>query len=175
MIEYAPLGFSEHSTIGPHEGLRVTFAQTRSALTPDFVEEADFRDNINHLMAAMEGGGFALAPASDMTVAPGQLAVTIDFAVAGDGAISVAQAVSQLHDGLYGFLDLARRTYIRRVTRIDSHWREPIPGDKPDEECDLTCLAKKWGGIALLVGVGLYFLPEIKLGVRGALKARGAK
>lgn len=170
MTTYAPSGFGPTSSLFPHQGVRVTFAQTRSALTPDFVEAADFRDNIDHLIHEMEGGGFALAPASGVVVAPGELAATIDFVVAGNGAVSVADAVTQLHNGLYGFLDLARRTYIRRVELIDDNlWGDPIPPAEEDAETTLTGWIGRLGGIAFVatvVGVGLYFLPEIKTALR---------
>lgn len=176
MIEYSPLGFSEHSTIGPHEGLRVTFAETRSALTPDFVEQADFRDNMAHLIDEMEHGGFALAPASDTYIAPGELSATIDFAVAGSGYISVGQAVGQLQDGLYGFLDIARRTYIKRVTKIEGReWGKDIPDDVPDKETNPWAWLAGLGTVALVVGAAIYLAPEIKLATRGALRARGAR
>lgn len=171
MTTYAPDGFTEHSVIGPHEGVRVTFAQTRSMFTPDFVERADFENNIEHLIDQMEGGGFALAPASDVTVAPGELAATIDFAVTTPGTISVARALAQLQDGLYGALDLARRTYIRNVAYLGSRtWGTAIPDEHADTERGFFDWVP-WAIGAGVVAAVLWFSPEIKGALRAARRS----
>lgn len=173
MTDFAPAGFNANSVIGPHEGLRVTFAQTRSMFTPDFVEAADFRQNIAHLVSTMGNGGFALAPASDVTVAPGELAVTIDFAVVGNGSLTVAAAMAQLMDALYGPLDFARRTYIRRVQRLGaSTWGDPIPEDVPDTERSPWAWVP-WAVGAAVVALLLVYAPEVKLGAKALRGARG--
>lgn len=170
MTDFAPAGFNANSTIGPHDGLRVTFAETRSSLTPDFVEEADLRDNVQHLVDALASGA-PLQPASDVTVAPGELAVTLDFAVIGGGSLTVAAAMALLQDALYGPFDFLQRTYIRRVELLrgtpapggssTTPWGTPIPVDVPDSETG----AFAWlPYVAVGAGVLLLFVyaPEIK-------------
>lgn len=163
-IQYVPQGFGPNDLIGPHDGLRVTFAQSRSIFTPDSIESADLRDNVQHLFRAMEGGGFALAPASDITVVPGDLAVTVDFVVASSGYLTVAQALDQLSAGLYGPLDFLKRTYIRRVERIGSStWGSPIPNDLDRPDVETGWLGVGALGLAIAAGVAVvFFAPELK-------------
>lgn len=174
-IQYAPQGFGANDTIGPHQGLRVTFAETRSMLTPDFVESADFRDNLDHLVAELEQGGYDLAPASDITVAPGELAATIDFAIVKNGFVTVAAALEQLQGALYGPLDFLQRTYIRRVEKIDGQkWGDAIPDeldleDKEKGPIDYMPWILGAGAIAAVI----FFAPEIKTAIRGIQKAHG--
>jgi hypothetical protein len=169
MINYSPAGFGPNSVIGPHQGVRVTFAQSRSLATPDFVERADFRDNIAHLVDTLAARGGPLAPASEVTITPDALAATIDFAVTGSGSVSVAQALQSLQDALYGPLDIARRTYIRDVALLGAGgipWGTPISVPKEDSEGGWLA---GLGTIGLLVGLGvlaLVYAPEIKTALR---------
>ena len=176
MPTYYPRGtFGPNAFVGPHQGLRVTFAQTRSALTPDFVEEADFRQNIGYMVSEMETAGHVLDPASGVTVAPGELAATVDFANTGGASVVVADALADMQDALYGFFDIARRTYIRDVWLIGAGgipWGSPIGRPAADEERNPLTWGLGLGSLALVAGVGVYLLPEIKLALRGALKAR---
>lgn len=174
---YLPRGtFGPNTMLGPHQGLRITFAQTRSAATPDFVEEADFRQNLDYLVQQMASGTFALDPASGVVVAPGELAATIDFANTGGGSISVAQALADIQGALYGPLDFARRTYLRQVQLLGIGgvpWGTPTPRPSADTEMNPLAFFGGWGTVLLVVGVGVYLLPEIKLALRGSL--RGAR
>lgn len=168
MTDYAPSGFGPTSVIGPHQGLRVTFAQTRSMFTPDSVEAADFRDNVDHLVGELPSLGVPLALASEVTVAPAELAATFDVAYVGSGSISVARATDALYDALYGPLDLLKRTYIRRVQLMGSGgipWGTPVPRATADAETGLLAV----GGVTalvLLVGGVIFFGPEIKAALR---------
>ena len=101
-----------------HDVLRVTFAETPSFLVPDDVASANLASDVGHLIRSMEDGGYAVAPVSDTTVAPGAQAVTIDFMVPGQGTVTVAQAVQQLTGGLFGVLEFVQATEIVRVERI---------------------------------------------------------
>ena len=176
MTTYLPRGtFGPYSALGPHQGIRVTLAQTRSVATPDFIEEADFRQNIGYMVEQMASGGFVIDPASEVVVAPGKLAATVDFANTGGASVSVAQALSDIHDALYGPLDAARRTYIREVQLIGTggiKWGTPIPNPTEDDEANPLAWGAGLGALALVVGGLIYFAPEAKLALRGALKAR---
>lgn len=171
MTTFTPRGLSEHSTIGPHQGLRVTFAQTRSGFTPDVVEWTDFRQNIAHLVEEMESGGFALAIASDPVPPAGALAWTIDFIVPTSGHVSVGTALNQLRDGLYGPFDFAQRTYLRDVALIGNGGvsaGSPIPKDTEDTERSPLGTLAVWGTVALGVAALVYFAPEIRMAIRTA-------
>lgn len=172
MTTYSPAGFGPYSTIGPHQGLRVTFAETRSVLTPDAVESADLADNIDRLVSALASGGAALAPASDVTFAPGALAGTIDFAVAGSGSISVSDALQQLQNALYGPLSVARRTYIRDVALLGTGgipWGSTITPPPDDTEASIGGWLAGLGTLGIVTGLGvlaLVYAPEIKAALR---------
>ncbi len=172
MTTYAPDGFGPTTTVGPHEGVRVTFAETRSMFTPDAVEEADFRETMGRLIDNIAQGGAPVAPASDITVAPGELAATIDFLVIG-GPLTVAQLASQLTDSLYGPLSFARRTYIRSIEHIGvgggATWGTQITTPTADPETNPLNVLGGIGAVTLLavaVGAFVFFAPEIRTAVR---------
>lgn len=179
MTNFTPAGFGPSSVIGPHQGIRVTFAETRSVFTPDAVEAADFQDNLAHLVDAIGQGGYAIVPASDVVPSPGELAATIDFIVPGQGSVTVADALNALQAGMYGPLDLLRRTYIRDVQQLGGgNIGSAIPMATSDTEASpVAAVGSALGSVALTVGVlavlGLAFVyaPEIKAG----LKARKAR
>ena len=176
MPTYYPRGtFGPTSLLGPHQGIRVTFAQTRSALTPDFVEEADFRQNIDYMVEQMQSSGSAVDPASPVTIAPGELAATMDFVNTGGASVVTADALADIHDALYGLFDIARRTYIRDVQLMGVGglpWGTPIARPEADEEANLFAWGAGLGAAALVIGGLIYFAPEAKLALRGVLKAR---
>lgn len=171
MTTYSPANLLT-SSIGPHQGLRVTFAETRSIFTPDAVESSDLADNVAHLVDQMSQGGYDIAPASDVTVASGELAATVDFVVVGNGNVAVSDAVNQIQGALYGPLDILRRTYIRSVELLGAGgvtFGTPIAAPGADTETSLTSLGLGTLGIGLLVAgvVALFvFAPEVKTGVR---------
>lgn len=180
MTTFSPAGFGPASVIGPHQGIRVTFAETRSVFTPDAVEAADFQDNLAHLVDAIGQGGFSVVPASDVVPAPGELAATIDFVVPGSGSVAVSHALTELQAGMYGPLDLLRRTYIRDVQQLGGgNIGSAIPMPGADAEASpVAAVGSALGSVALTVGVlavlGLAFVyaPEIKAGLKARTVAR---
>lgn len=166
MPEY--VGTQAGEPVALHTGLRVTFAETPTMLAPTMVETADLRDNIAHLVSAIEGGGFVLVPTSDVGVPPGATAWTIDFEPMSQG-VTVGAAISQLEDGLYGPFDFLRRTYIRRVEKFGGQsWGDPIDQSvvsQPDQGLSFGGLVAGLGGTAVALGLAagvVIFLPEIK-------------
>jgi hypothetical protein len=102
------------SVLGSHDVLRVTFAEEPHWFVPDDVASANLRAEVSNLIASMESGGFALAPASDVSVPPGALAWTIDFVPV--GAVTVGQAVTQLDDALRTLF--TSNGYVARVEKL---------------------------------------------------------
>lgn len=105
-------------TIGPHEVLRVTFAEGQTPFLDDTTLTANLAFDIQHLMTEIESGGYPVVPVSDPTVPPGAMAVTIDFMPPGQGTVSVASVLERLTNGLFGVLQFLHNTSIVRVEKI---------------------------------------------------------
>lgn len=178
MIEY--VNTNPGDVIALHDVLRITFVETPSWLVPDSIASENLAFDIDTLIRNTEGGGYPVVPVSDTTVAPGSLAVTIDFMPPGAGSVTVADAVQAITAGLYGALEFLDSTTISRVERITGA-QAGAPGAGVDrgatsqtieqqlQQTTIGATLGKWfgtattglvlvGGVALL----LVFAPEIE-------------
>ena len=172
MTTYAPAGFGPQSNIGPHQGLRVTFAYDRSMFVPDAIEASVFRNAVENLIGSVDEGGYPVVPASAVAVAPDETATTIDFAVVGSGSVNVGQAVTQLSNGLYGILfgllgdEALRSIKIRDVALIGSEpgaipWGVSIPRPAATPQGSWLAAGGALTAVAVAAGV-VFFAPELK-------------
>lgn len=160
--------------LGPHDGLRVTFAQPDAWWTTSGVEAGNLRDDLAHLLNTLESGGFSIYPAVGAVVPPpGATAWTIDFKTPGN--VAVVTAINELEGALDSAFDfLSKETFIRRVEKFtDQGWGVPIPYDELDvpeqADCDLACMLRRGAiGAGLIAGVALLlvYAPELKAAAR---------
>lgn len=177
----------------PHEALRVTFAEDPSFLVPDDIASANLAFDIDHLISDMESGGvYTVVPISDPTVAPGALAVTVDFMVPGAASVTVSRILSELERGLFGPFQFLHQTRIARVEKLRAAGsagptggvaRGDASGAVASQFAD-TALGRTLGRVfgtaaigLLVVGAGVLLVmygPEIKTALSSVKRRRAA-
>jgi hypothetical protein len=167
--------------LGLHDVLRVTFTATPHWFEADAIVRAAFSNEIANMIAAMESGGFPVAPVSDITITPGTMATTIDFMPVSDG-VTVSSALSRLSDALASGQPWANTAVsrVRKIAAKDSYTGGTARGlDTTAADAaavQAAAAASPWSFlgnatlvVGLLAGVGLLFFygPEIKAGLKG--------